>query len=195
MTMDRTRRKRWGRWAATFVGFPLAGVAARAAAGNIDATGAAVVGGLAGGLVLGVVQAGVGGLRRGDRLAWIAASGVGLAAGLGLGASAVGYRTDTARLVAMGAICGAAVGVAQALSIRMRTIDRLLWAVATPVLWASGWLITSQVIVDAERQHAVFGSSGALAVSVAAGVLHAMRERPGRPAVPFVGAVNTQVAA
>ena len=34
-------------------------------------------------------------------------------------------------------------------------VDRVLWAVATPVLWAGGWLITSQVIVDADRQHAV----------------------------------------
>jgi hypothetical protein len=46
------------------------------------------------------------------------------------------------------------------------------------VLWSLGWLITSQVIVDAERQHSVFGSSGALTVSVIAGVLFASRRAP-----------------
>jgi hypothetical protein len=34
------------------------------------------------------------------------------------------------------------------------------------------------VIVDADRQHAVFGSSGALAIGLVAGVLHARRGRP-----------------
>ena len=64
----------------------------------------------------------------------------------------------------------------------MRRVDRVLWAVATPLLWAGGWLITSQVIVDADRQHALFGSSGALAVSALAGVLYATA-RPTTPAV------------
>lgn len=173
-----TRSKRWARWLGTFVGFPLAGVAARAVSGNIDALGAAAIGGLIGGVVLGTVQAVIGGIEPGARLRWIAATATGLAVGLTVGASAVGYHTDTASLVAMGAICGAAVGVAQALSIPMRRIDRVLWAVATPVLWASGWLITSQVIADADRQHAVFGASGALAVSALAGVLYALRHRP-----------------
>jgi hypothetical protein len=78
----------------------------------------------------------------------------------------------------MGAISGLAVGLAQGFSIAMRTTDRVLWAVATPLLWAGGWAITSQVIVDADRQHAVFGSSGALAVSAVAGILFALRNHP-----------------
>ena len=130
------------------------------------------------------------------RLRWIGATAAGLAVGLTVGASAVGYRTDTASLVAMGAICGAAVGLAQALSIPMRRVDRVLWAAATPALWAGGWLITSQVIVDAERQHAVFGSSGALAVSALAGVLYAMRDRRthDRPS-PSTGRSSDRLAA
>jgi hypothetical protein len=55
-------------------------------------------------------------------------------------------------------------------------------------LWAAGWLITSQVIVDADSQHALFGSSGALVVSAVAGVLHARRERVTPPATSIVGA-------
>lgn len=178
MTVDRWKLKRWARWVGTFIGFPLAGVAARVAAGDIDAGWAAVVGGLVGGMVLGTTQVFIGGIEHGGRVRWIAATGVGLAVGLGIGAAAVGYRTDPAGLVVMGAISGAAVGSAQALSIPLVPADRVLWAIATPALWAGGWLITSQVIVDAERHHALFGSSGALAVSAIAGVLYARWPHP-----------------
>jgi hypothetical protein len=179
-TMQHTSRSaiaRWGRWLGSFVGFPLAGVTARLVAGNVDSVTAAAIGGLAGGLVLGTSQAVIAGLAARDRGRWIAATGAGLAVGLTAGAAIVGYRTDAASLVVMGAFSGLAVGVAQATSVAMRTTDRMLWAFATPLLWAGGWAITSQVIVDADRQHAVFGSSGALAVSAVAGILFAGRNR------------------
>jgi hypothetical protein len=119
-------------------------------AGNIDSVRAAALGGLAGGAVLGAIQVGIGGIDAHQRLPWIAATAAGLAAGLTIGAGSVGFRTDTASLVAMGAITGAMVGLAQALSVPMRMVDRVLWAVATPALWAGGWLISSQVITDAD---------------------------------------------
>ena len=176
MTKHSLELKRWARWLATFIGFPLAGVAARTVAGNIDSTSAAVMGGLAAGAVLGAVQAGIGGIDRDGRLRWIGATASGFAAGLAVGAGAVDFQTDPTSLAAMGAVTGAFVGLAQAASVPMRVFDRLLWAAATPVLWAGGWLITSQVIVDTDRQHAVFGSSGAIAVSALAGVLYAVRQ-------------------
>ncbi len=120
---DTAKFKQWARWLATFVGFPLAGVAARLVAGNIDGAGAAALGGLAaGGAVLGAVQAGIGGidarrsgpLDRRDRGRPCRRPRPSVPA-------AVDYRTDTASLVAMGAISGAAVGLAQALSVPMRT--------------------------------------------------------------------------
>jgi hypothetical protein len=195
MTRDTTKIKRWGRWMGTFIGFPLAGVAARAVAGNVDSAGAAALAGLAAGTVLGLVQAGVGGIERGDRSRWTGATAMGLAVGLILGASAVGFRTDAASLVVMGAVCGAAVGVGQALAVPMRPRDRVLWSLATPALWAGGWLLTSQVIVDADRQHAVFGASGALAVSALAGILYASRVRPPASAAARVGPSSDRVAA
>jgi hypothetical protein len=187
--------KRWARWLGTFVGFPLAGVAARVVAGNIDTAGAATIGGLAGGVTLGAVQVAIGGMAPADRVRWIAATAGGFAAGLTVGAASVGYRTDTASLVAMGGLGGAGVGLAQALSIPMRGVDRALWAVATPALWAGGWLMTSQVIVDAERQHAMFGSSGALAVGAVSGVLYAIRRRPSTATTALVGNSSDRVAA
>jgi hypothetical protein len=187
MKTDSTKFKRWGRWVATFVGFPAAGVAARAVAGNIDSVSAAALGGLAAGVVLGAVQAFVGGVPAVDRTRWVTATTAGLAVGLTVGSRAVGYDTDTGSLVLMGAVTGAAVGLAQAVAVPMRSLDRAMWAVATPVLWAAGWLITSQVIVDAERQHAVFGSSGALAVSALAAVIYATRRPVTQPTQPAVG--------
>jgi hypothetical protein len=177
MTNDRTALTRWARWVGTFIGFPLAGVTARVVAGDIDSAGAAALGGLAGGAVLGAAQAFIGGIESSDRVRWIGATAAGLGVGLLVGASAVGYETDTASLVVMGALSGTGVGLAQALSVPLRTADRVRWALATPALWAGGWLITSQVIVDADRQHALFGSSGALAVTILAGGLVAACER------------------
>jgi hypothetical protein len=115
---------------------------------------------------------------------------VGLGVGLGVGAAAVGYDTDTASLVAMGAVSGAGVGLAQALAVPMRLLDRIAWALATPALWAGAWLITAQVIVDADRQHAMFGSSGAAAASALAGVLYAMRQRAPQPAARLVASTG-----
>jgi hypothetical protein len=173
------------------VGFPLAGVVVRLAVGDIDATVAAVVGGVVGGAVLGAVQATIGGIERSRWLPWIVATAAGLGIGLGTGATVAGFATDPASLVLMGAVSGLIVGIAQASSVPMRRIDRALWVVATPALWALGWLITSQVIVDADRQHAIFGSSGAIVVSALSGVLYAARRQetatashPTREAIP-----------
>lgn len=191
MITDTTKVKRWGRWLATFIGFPAAGLAARAVAGNIDSVGAATLGGLAGGAVLGGVQACVGGIPAADRTRWAGATAVGFAVGLTTGAGVVGFRTDSTSLVVMGAVCGAAVGLAQVLAVRMSARDRAWWALATPVLWAGGWLISSQVIVDADRQHAIFGSSGALTVAALTGVLFAVRRPVSDPGVQTVVAGST----
>ena len=117
--------KRWARWLGTFIGFPLAGVTARLVAGNIDDVASAALGGLAGGAVLGAVQAVVGGLDRAEWVRWIAATAGGLAVGLTIGAGTVGFATDTRepdgggwdqwcvrrhRPGGVGARCGASIG-------------------------------------------------------------------------------------
>ena len=44
------------------------------------------------------------------------------------------------------------------------------WTAVTAAGWSLGWLVTSQVIVDIERGHHVFGSSGALLLTALTGL-------------------------
>lgn len=157
------------RWLPTFVGFPLVGLAAKLIGGPIDGIVPALVGGAVTGAVLGVVQSwglGPGGppARR-----WISATTTGLAVGLAAGTAVVDYGTSLGDLVTQGAICGLAVGAAQASLLPGRL--RYLWAPALSALWALGWAITSSIGVDVETQYTVFGSSGAAVVTIATAAL------------------------
>jgi hypothetical protein len=157
------------RWLPTFLGFPLGGLLAELVVGPVDGVVPALAGGAVTGLVLGAVQSWGLGTSGPPARQWIAATGLGLAAGLALGSAAVGYGTDAGDLVTPGAICGLAVGTAQALVLRGRVA--WLWAPALSALWALGWATTAAIGVDVERQYTVFGSSGALVVTAATAVL------------------------
>jgi hypothetical protein len=73
------------RWIPTFLGFPLAGLAARAVAGNIDRPSSAAIGGLAAGAVLGAVQSLGAPSRTAPRTRWMLATALGMAVGLTAG--------------------------------------------------------------------------------------------------------------
>jgi hypothetical protein len=171
-------------WLPTFLGFPAGGLAAELIVGPVDSLGPALAGGAITGAVLGAVQWVA--LRRtgpGPEL-WIAATTAGLAAGLGLGASAVNYETTTGALAVQGLIGGAAIGIAQA-AVLYPQLGRaaLAWPPLLAALWALGWTITATVGVDVEKQYTVFGSTGALAVTAGSSVLAialARRRRPTR---------------
>jgi len=174
---DRTRRPsrsglhRGLRWLVTFVGFPLGGLLSEVV-GPVDAPAAAIVGGALTGLTVGAVQAWAlwpDGIAPGP---WIGATVAGFAVGLGGGAAAVDYGTSAGDLAIQGAICGLGVGLAQALVLRGRLGGlAFLWAPALAAVWALGWTITSAIGVDVERQYTVFGSSGAIAVTLLTMVL------------------------
>ncbi|MHC1559518.1 hypothetical protein ACR9E3_11200 [Actinomycetospora sp. C-140] len=165
-----TTRRRLLCWLPTFLGFPLGGLAAEIA-GPVDGPVPALLGGLLTGLVLGAVQAlglwaGSGG-RPVPVVAWLAATGVGLAAGLALGAAAVGYGTGLGALAVQGAVSGAVVGLAQALVLRPRLgALAAAWPAFLAAVWALGWAVTTLIGVDVERGYTVFGSSGAVVVTV-----------------------------
>jgi hypothetical protein len=160
------------RWMVTFLGFPLGGVLPWLAVGPVDGLGPALFGGLVTGAVLGAVQSwGLG--RAGTFVAkWTAATGLGLLAGLAVGASAVGYETTLTALVIQGAISGIAVGAAQGWVLRSELGQlALAWPLFLAVVWAAGWAVTTSAGIGVDEQFTVFGSSGALVVTFLTAVL------------------------
>jgi hypothetical protein len=159
-------RRAAARWIVTFAGFPAGGFTAMLLVGPVDTITTALAGGLITGTILGAVQAwGLG--RSGPGVVrWTAATAAGLTAGLGIGATCVGFRTSLAALVVQGAVCGLAVGAAQALALR-RSLGRiaLAWPAALAAIWALGWAITYAAGIAVTEQFTVFGSSGAVAVT------------------------------
>ncbi|MFG2818431.1 hypothetical protein ACGFX4_03290 [Kitasatospora sp. NPDC048365] len=167
------------RWTAGFLAFPVAGLAARAAAGPITDPAAAALGGAVAGLLLGVGQSLAAGSRL-DARRWIPATALGLAVGLALAAPLTGYRTTLPALAAAGALTGIPLGLAQALALPpgTRTRRRAAWALAGPPLWALGWTVTTLAGVDVDAHYAVFGATGALTVTLLAHPLLPARTAP-----------------
>jgi hypothetical protein len=164
---------------ASFVGFPLAGLAARAVTGPIDSTAAAITGGLAAGAVLGAVQALA--VRRpiAPRWLWAAVTSVAFATGLAVGATVVDFGHEPSDLVVMGVLTGLPIGLAQAAVLAGGTIRRCLWALITPAVWGLGWAITALVISNTDDQFANFGASGALVATCLGGLVLAARPAGG----------------
>ncbi len=160
------------RWMVTFTGFPLGGFAAILLTGPVDSIGPALAGGLITGAVLGAVQAWALGAARSHPAAWVVATAVGLMAGLGLGASLVGYQTGLVDLVLQGAVSGLVVGSSQAVVLLPR-LGRLAlaWPLTLGAVWAAGWAITTAIGVQVEQQFTVFGSAGALVAAALTAVL------------------------
>jgi hypothetical protein len=175
--------KGWLWWTAGFVSFPLAGIAAEAAAGRINDAVAALVGGLVAGAVIGTGQWLAARRLLGDPLAWIAATAAAMGVGLLAGAWVAGYGTSIGELALMGAITGLPVGAAQAFLLRGRLARSWVWAAAMPPLWALGWTITAAAGVGVDRQYAVFGAFGAITFMALSGIL-LDRLRAATPAAP-----------
>jgi hypothetical protein len=167
-----TRKQAALRWLPTFFGFPLGGYLAEAIAGPVDGLAPALIGGAITGIVLGAVQAWGFGSNGPSARQWTVATAVGLTAGLAIGSAAIDYGTSIGALVAQGAICGVAVGAAQA-AVLGPQVGRVayLWVPALSALWALGWAISTSIGVDVESQYTVFGSSGALVVTAATALL------------------------
>ena len=160
----------WLIWTAGFLAFPIAGVAGRVVAGRVDSPTAALVAGLVTGALIGAGQCFVsrGRLRL---VPWVLATALGMGLGLLLGATAVGFQTSLADVAVMGALTGAALGVAQAVALPAQTRRRWLWAVAMPPLWALGWMVTTLAGIPVEEQVTIFGASGAVTFSALSGLL------------------------
>jgi hypothetical protein len=164
----------WAWPLAALLGFPIGGEIANVIVGRVDSAGAAVAGGLIAGAVIGAAQWLA--LRPLVPWIWIAATSVGMAAGLAVGAAVVDYGIGRGDLVIMGALTGVFVGGLQALVLaRQRISGAAWWAVANPPAWALGWLVTSYVITkNVDEQFTNFGASGTLVFALLTSLLLAL---------------------
>jgi hypothetical protein len=180
-TPTRSVRRDVGRWLISFLGFPLGGFAALLLTGPVNNATAALTGGLLTGVVLGAAQAWALRLDRRALVAWAFATAIGMAVGLAVGANLVRFSSDLVDLALQGAVCGAAVGLAQAAVLWRRTGPlALAWPAYLAAAWAAGWTVTTLVGIGVEERFTVFGASGALVVALLTSVLPlVLRARPG----------------
>ena len=168
------------RWLPTFLAFPLAGLITIETVGSLSGPASAAAGGLLAGAVIGAGQWLALRPRVGRR--WIGATAAAMAAGAAVSAALTGAGTELADVMAAGLVTGAAVGAAQSAVLGRGARAGAVWTLATAAGWSLGWLVTWQVIVDVERGHHVFGSSGALVATLITGA--ALRFVLGRGARP-----------
>jgi len=165
------RRWRWAWPLAALLGFPIGGLIANLTVGAVDSVGAALAGGVIAGAIVGTAQWLA--LKQSVGWHWIVATSLGLAVGLGVGASVVDYSIDRPQLMLMGAISGLAVGALQALVLRRRGFaGALWWAAVNPPTWALAWLVSSYVIsANIDERFTNFGASGVLLYALVTGLL------------------------
>lgn len=151
---------------AILVSFPIGGYIADLVVDGVDSVGAALVGGLIVGAIIGAAEWFA--LRQRVSWPWIPATTVGMAVGLVAGAALVDYGIGRGDLALMGAVNGLAVGVVQALVLaRHRIPDAIWWAVGNPPAWALGWFVSSYVISrNIDERFPIFGASGAIVFGV-----------------------------
>lgn len=158
------------RWLPTFLAFPLGGGLAILVAGPLDGVPSATLGGLIAGAVIGAGQwlalrpVGIG-------LRWVLATAVALATGAASAALLTGAGTAPGDLALTGLVAGAFVGAAQSVLLARGRRTSAVWTAATAVVWALGWLTTWAWGIDVERGYHVFGSSGAVVVTILTGLV------------------------
>jgi hypothetical protein len=165
------RRWMWAWPLAALLGFPVGGYVANLTVGAVDSVGAALAGGLIAGAVVGTAQWLA--LKQFVAWHWIAATSLGLGAGLAVGAAVVDYSIDRPQLMLMGAISGLVVGALQALVLGRRGFaGAVWWAVLNPPAWALAWLVSSYVIsANIDERFTNFGASGVLLYALVTGLL------------------------
>jgi hypothetical protein len=157
------------RWIPTFLAFPLAGLLAMTVVGpNRNALTALAVGAIAGGIVGGAQWLALGRLVD---WRWAVLTLAAVAAGSVVSMLVVGPPVTSIAALVTGLITGSAAGGAQGPLLHRGARIALAWAATVGLSWGAAWLVTSMVIVDLDRGHAVFGSSGALIATVVTGIV------------------------
>lgn len=158
------------RWLPTFLAFPIGGFLAIQTFGGADDPVSAGLGGLLVGAIIGLAQWLA--LRsHGIGPGWAVGTALGSAAGSAAAVAITGGSTTTPALVTMGLVAGAVVGAAQGQQLGRGRVAAALWTGVVSLSWGAGWLITANVIVDAERGFHMFGASGALVATIVTGLV------------------------
>jgi hypothetical protein len=98
---------------------------------------------------------------------WIGYTAAAMAVGSAVSVTVTDAGTAVGDVMLAGLITGALVGAAQSTLLPRAAA---VWTAVSSAGWALAWLTTSQVIVDIERGYAVFGSSGAVVVTLLTGL-------------------------
>jgi hypothetical protein len=170
----------WGiGWMIAFLSFPVGGALATVIIGRLDNPLEGIIGGVAAGLVIGAAQTLA--LRR--RLPtgpqWIAATAVGLAAGLGLSVTLFGADTSLNATLLRAPLTGLMIGIAQWLVLRKHVRQAFWWIPTVTIVYVIAWFVTAQVIQDSLNEgFVVFGSSGALVFQALLGIVLTLLRSP-----------------
>jgi len=166
-----SRPRIWAWPVAALLGFPIGGWIANVVVGPVDSVGAALAGGLLAGAVVGSAQWLA--LKQVVPWTWIAATSLGMAVGLAVGAAVVDYGIDRGDLMLMGAVTGLGVGGLQALVLARRGLSGAAWwAAVNPPAWALAWLVSSYVISgNVKERFTNFGASGTLLYALLTGLV------------------------
>lgn len=166
-----SRPRIWAWPVAALLGFPIGGWIANVVVGPVDSVGAALAGGLLAGAVVGSAQWLA--LKQVVPWIWIAATSLGMAVGLAVGAAVVDYGIDRSDLVLMGAVTGLGVGGLQALVLARQGLSGAAWwAAVNPPAWALAWLVSSYVISgNVKERFTNFGASGTLLYALLTGLV------------------------
>jgi hypothetical protein len=158
------------RWVPTLLAFPIGGAIAKFAFGGASTTMKSVGGGLIVGLTVGLIQFFA--LKKyGVSTSWITATAIATTVAALINSYAFSFKFDSASLTGSGLVAGLLVGIAQALTQSRDSKFAVVWTISTAIAWSLAWFITSKVIVDAEAQYQIFGSSGALVATVGLGIV------------------------
>lgn len=166
------------RWLPTFLAFPIGGQLVVWIIGPVQNFFQALVSGAIVGATLGLLQ--LWALRPLDiSKAWLWGSIAGLTVGSPIAWLAINFQTTVAALTIWGLIAGALLGIGQASAIRLPVTKLATWAASVSLTWGLAWFISANVIVDAEAQYAVFGSTGAIVATALLGLVlnHSLKKK------------------
>ncbi|GAA1959347.1 hypothetical protein [Agromyces allii] len=168
------------RWIPTFLAFPLGGLLAMLVVGPVSDPLTAIAAGAIAGAVLGAAQWLA--LGRAVDWRWLVATSVAFGVGSAAAVALFGPPVTPVAAALTGLVTGLVVGAAQAAVVGARRGGDagvragrlrvgLVWAAVVALAWAAAWIITSFVIIDLDRGHVVFGSSGAVVATVVTGLV------------------------